>query len=105
MRNLGLKNLNVAPCYCHHTLPTMWEVLNTISLSICHTICESSHLLAYGINNVLSCCKPPTTYGSLNLRNEIKVTERISPLGNGYFDVSALLNTGYFHFTRHSPTD
>ncbi|GFR04425.1 hypothetical protein TNCT_65531 [Trichonephila clavata] len=27
------------------------------------------------------------------------------PSENGYFDVSALLNTGYFHLTRHSPTD
>ncbi|GFV09454.1 uncharacterized protein TNCV_3158521 [Trichonephila clavipes] len=24
---------------------------------------------------------------------------------NGYFDVSELLNTGYFHLTRHSPID
>ncbi|GFT31751.1 hypothetical protein TNCV_231471 [Trichonephila clavipes] len=47
---------------------------------------------------VYSCdiCKTPV--------NEIKVTERISPLANGYFDVNVLLNTGYFHLTRHSPT-
>ncbi|GFQ65147.1 hypothetical protein TNCT_208041 [Trichonephila clavata] len=29
----------------------------------------------------------------------------ISPAENDYFDVSALHNTGYFHLTRHSPTD
>ncbi|GFV13869.1 uncharacterized protein TNCV_523481 [Trichonephila clavipes] len=43
MRNLGLKTLNVVPYYCHHTLPTMWEALNTISLSIWRTMCESGH--------------------------------------------------------------
>ncbi|GFW67429.1 uncharacterized protein LOC105457711 [Trichonephila clavipes] len=36
----------------------MWEALNTISLSICLTMCESGHLLALSIRNVLSCCKP-----------------------------------------------
>ncbi|PRD22238.1 UNVERIFIED_CONTAM: hypothetical protein NCL1_49604 [Trichonephila clavipes] len=105
MTNLGLKTLNVVPCYCHHTLPTMWEALNTNNFCICHTMCESGHLLAHSIRNILSCCKPSTTYWFLNLGNEIKVTGRISSLENGYFDVSTLLNTGYFHLPRHSPTD
>ncbi|GFX60049.1 uncharacterized protein TNCV_4557291 [Trichonephila clavipes] len=38
--------LNVVFCYCHHTLPTMWEALNTISFSIWRIMCESGHLLA-----------------------------------------------------------
>ncbi|GFS84557.1 uncharacterized protein TNCV_4607141 [Trichonephila clavipes] len=105
MTNLGLKTLNIVPYYYHHTLLTMWEALNTISLSTCHTMCESGRLLAHSISNVLSCCKPSTTYWFLNCGNEIKVTGRISPLENDYFDVSELLNTGYFHLTRHSPTD
>ncbi|GFV73506.1 uncharacterized protein TNCV_1539481 [Trichonephila clavipes] len=81
MTNLGLKTLNEVPCYCHHTLPTMWEALNTISLSISRTMCESDHLLAHGISNVRSYCKPPTTYRFLNRGNEIKVTGRIFSLG------------------------
>ncbi|PRD19338.1 UNVERIFIED_CONTAM: hypothetical protein NCL1_57616 [Trichonephila clavipes] len=68
-------------------------------------MCESSHLLVHIISNVLSCCKPSTMYWCLNLGNEIKVTGRISPLENGYFDVSAHLDTRYFNLTRHSPTD
>ncbi|GFU26495.1 uncharacterized protein TNCV_2463391 [Trichonephila clavipes] len=39
--NLGLKTLNVVPCYCHQTLPTMWEALNIINLSNCRTMYES----------------------------------------------------------------
>ncbi|GFY34259.1 uncharacterized protein TNCV_2505621 [Trichonephila clavipes] len=105
MRTLGLKTLNVVHCYYYHTLPTVWETLNTTSLSICRTMCESGHFLAHSISNVLSCCKSPTTYWFLNLRNEIKAIERISPLANGYLDVSGLLKTGYFPLTRHSPTD
>ncbi|GFX57493.1 uncharacterized protein TNCV_3051441 [Trichonephila clavipes] len=79
----------------------MREVLNTISLSICRTLCESGHLLAHSISNVLSCCKPPTTYWFLNVGNEIKVTKLISPLKNGYFDVIALFNTGYLYLISH----
>ncbi|GFX14652.1 uncharacterized protein TNCV_4016501 [Trichonephila clavipes] len=74
MPNLGLKTLNVVPCYYQHTLPTMWEALNTTSFNICSTMCESVNLLEHNISNVLSCCKPPTTYWFLNLGNEIKVT-------------------------------
>ncbi|GFT29039.1 uncharacterized protein TNCV_3586891 [Trichonephila clavipes] len=114
MTNLGLKTLHVVPCYYHHTLPTMWEGLNTTSLSICRTVCELGQLLAHSISNVLSSCKPPTTYWLLNLgkrsksQGQIKFTvtfHHISPSENGYFDVSRQLKTGYFHFTRHSPTD
>ncbi|GFV29361.1 uncharacterized protein TNCV_437801 [Trichonephila clavipes] len=68
----------------------MLEALNTTSLSICNTMCESGHLLTQSIRNVLSCCKPPTTYWFLNLGNQIKVTvtfHRIYPSKNGYFDV------------------
>ncbi|GFW21347.1 uncharacterized protein TNCV_1531721 [Trichonephila clavipes] len=86
MIKLGLKTLNVVPCYCHHMLPTMWETLNTLSLSIFRTMCESGPLLAHSISNVLSCCRPSTTYWFLNLGNEIKVTGRISPWENGYLD-------------------
>ncbi|GFV81401.1 uncharacterized protein TNCV_2034101 [Trichonephila clavipes] len=73
MTNLALKTLNVVPCYYQHTMRMMWEALNTTSLSICRTMCESDHLLVHSISNVLSCCKPPTTYWFLNLGNEIKV--------------------------------
>ncbi|PRD29170.1 UNVERIFIED_CONTAM: hypothetical protein NCL1_30213 [Trichonephila clavipes] len=90
----------------------MGEALNTTSLSICRTMCESGHLLEQCNSNVLSCCRPPTTYWLLNLGNDIKVTgsdpihcDIPSPSENGYFNVSALLKTGYFHLTRHSPTD
>ena len=61
MTHLGLKILKAVPCCCHHTLPMMWEALNTIGLRMCHTMCESGHLSAHSIGNVLSCCKPPTT--------------------------------------------
>ncbi|GFV62332.1 uncharacterized protein TNCV_1131151 [Trichonephila clavipes] len=105
MTNIGLKTVNVVSCQCHHTLSTMWEALNTISLSIYRTKCQSGHLLAHSIKNVLSCCKPSFTYWFLNLGNEIKVTGLISLLEKGYFDVSVLLKTGYFHIPRHSPTD
>ncbi|GFW43784.1 uncharacterized protein TNCV_4771331 [Trichonephila clavipes] len=92
MRKLGLMILNGVPCYCHLTpLPTVREALNTTSLSICRSMWESGHLLTHSISNVLSCCKPPTTYWFLNLRNEIKVTERISSLVNGHFDLLASL--------------
>ncbi|GFX15285.1 uncharacterized protein TNCV_3302151 [Trichonephila clavipes] len=106
MSNLGLKTLNVVPCYYHHTLPTMWEALNTTSLR--------GHQLAHSISNVPSCCKPLTTYRFLNLGNRsksqgrIKFTvtfHRISLSENGHFDVSGLLKTGYFHLTCHSSTD
>ncbi|PRD29448.1 UNVERIFIED_CONTAM: hypothetical protein NCL1_29390 [Trichonephila clavipes] len=50
----------------------MWEALNTISLSIFRTMCESDHLLAHSICNVISCCKPPTTYWFLNLGTRSK---------------------------------
>ncbi|GFU69842.1 hypothetical protein TNCV_112611 [Trichonephila clavipes] len=43
-------------------------------ISICRTLCEWGHLLAHSMSNVLSCCKPPTTYWFRNLGNEIKVT-------------------------------
>ncbi|GFT88470.1 transposable element Tcb1 transposase [Trichonephila clavipes] len=55
----------------------MWEALNTTSLSICRTMCELGHLLAHSISNVLSCCKPPTTYWFLNLGNKVKVAGKI----------------------------
>ena len=61
MTHLGLKTLKVVSCGCHHTLPMMWEALNTIGLRMCRTMCESGHLLAHSIGNVLSCCKSPTT--------------------------------------------
>ncbi|GFX85467.1 hypothetical protein TNCV_3716391 [Trichonephila clavipes] len=51
----------------------MREALNTISLNIYRTMCESGHLYAHVISNVLSCCKPPTTYWFLNLGIEINV--------------------------------
>ncbi|GFQ85638.1 hypothetical protein TNCT_409481 [Trichonephila clavata] len=54
MTNLGLKTLNVVPCYCHYTLATIWETLNTISLSICRTMCESGHLLAHWLTHFLA---------------------------------------------------
>ncbi|GFX22386.1 uncharacterized protein TNCV_1815871 [Trichonephila clavipes] len=54
----------------------MWEALNTISLSICRIMCELDHLLTHSISNILSCCKPLTTYWFLNLGNKIKVTGR-----------------------------
>ncbi|GFQ73676.1 hypothetical protein TNCT_366361 [Trichonephila clavata] len=63
MTNLGLKTLNVVPYYCHQMLPMMWETLNTISLSIYRTMCESGHL----ISNFLSCCEPLPRIGSLIL--------------------------------------
>ncbi|GFX02408.1 hypothetical protein TNCV_2285751 [Trichonephila clavipes] len=46
MTNLGLQTLDVVLRNCHHMLPTMWEALNTISLSIWHTMCELGHLSA-----------------------------------------------------------
>ncbi|GFW90160.1 uncharacterized protein TNCV_1789811 [Trichonephila clavipes] len=71
----------------------MGEALNTTSLSICRTMCESGHLLEQCNSNVLSCCRPPTTYWFLNLGNDIKVTgsdpihcDIPSPSENGYFD-------------------
>ncbi|GFV53240.1 uncharacterized protein TNCV_1065991 [Trichonephila clavipes] len=71
MTNLSLKSQNVVPCYCHHKLPTMWEVLNTISLSICRTMRESGYLWLHSITNVLSCCKPPIPrIGSLILKTQ-----------------------------------
>ncbi|GFU17420.1 uncharacterized protein TNCV_4309591 [Trichonephila clavipes] len=76
MTNLGLKTLNVVPCYCHHTLSTMWEALNTINLSIFRTMCESGQLLAHSISTVFSCCNPPTTYWFRFLGNEINVIWR-----------------------------
>ncbi|GFS81200.1 uncharacterized protein TNCV_1224341 [Trichonephila clavipes] len=74
MTNLCLKALNVVPCYYYQMLPTMWEALNTSSLSICRTMCELGHLLAHSISTVLSCCKPLDTYWFLNLGKEINVT-------------------------------
>ncbi|GFX76519.1 hypothetical protein TNCV_3162371 [Trichonephila clavipes] len=55
MTNLGLKTFKVVPCYYHHTLPTMWEALNTISLSIFRTMCESSRsfVAPYRLTHVL----------------------------------------------------
>ncbi|PRD33581.1 UNVERIFIED_CONTAM: hypothetical protein NCL1_17247 [Trichonephila clavipes] len=113
MTNLGLKTLNIVPCYHHHTLPTLWAALNTTSLNICRTMFESGHMLAPSIRNALSCCKPPTPYQFLNHGNEIKVkgADEIHcdipshSSENGYFDVDGLLKTGYFHLTRYSPTD
>ncbi|GFV32320.1 hypothetical protein TNCV_1676061 [Trichonephila clavipes] len=61
MTNLDLKILHAVTCYCHHMLPTMWESLNIISLSICRTMCESGHLLSHSISNVLFYCKPRAT--------------------------------------------
>ncbi|GFX14587.1 uncharacterized protein TNCV_4015851 [Trichonephila clavipes] len=106
MTNLGLKTLAVVPCYCHHALPTMLEALNTVSLSICHPICESGHLLVHRINNVFSCCKPSSPFWFFNLGNKIEVTELISPLEN-YFLCNRAVQYGLVqsHLTQHSPTD
>ncbi|GFV55315.1 uncharacterized protein TNCV_2268661 [Trichonephila clavipes] len=115
MTNLGLKTPKVVPCYCHHTLPTMWEALNTTSLNICRTICESGHLLRRTIL-AISCLvanRLPRIGSKImgirsKLQGQIKFTEashRIVLSENGYFDVSGLLKTGYFHLTPGSPTE
>ncbi|GFU34572.1 hypothetical protein TNCV_1993031 [Trichonephila clavipes] len=69
---MGLRTLNVGPCYYQ---PTSANDVGGFEYHqhLPHHF-ESGHLLAYSISNVLSCCKPPTTYSFLNLGNEIKVT-------------------------------
>ncbi|GFV90098.1 hypothetical protein TNCV_4378141 [Trichonephila clavipes] len=58
MTNLGLKNLNVVPCYYHHTLPTMWEALSTTSLTICRTMREPGHLTATAGSDLVQSRRP-----------------------------------------------
>ncbi|PRD30191.1 UNVERIFIED_CONTAM: hypothetical protein NCL1_27168 [Trichonephila clavipes] len=104
MTHLDLKTFNIVPCYYHHTLPTMWEALNNTSLIICRTTLAISSRVANHLPRI----------GSLILgmisksQDQIKSTvtfHRISSTENSFFDVSWLLKTGYFHLTRHSPTD
>ncbi|GFQ86094.1 uncharacterized protein TNCT_344181 [Trichonephila clavata] len=91
----------------------MWEALNTITLSICRTICESGHLLANWLTHVLAETFLPTVlmYGMVGDYSQglplihCDIPSDFS-LGNGYFDASSLFNTGYFiSYDTHQLTD
>ncbi|GFR19911.1 hypothetical protein TNCT_466381 [Trichonephila clavata] len=81
----------------------MWEVLNTISLSICSTMCESYHLLVHWLTHVLAETFLPTVlmYGMVGYDSQglplihSDIQSHFS-IGNGYFDVNTLLSTGCF---------
>ncbi|GFQ83401.1 uncharacterized protein TNCT_323731 [Trichonephila clavata] len=56
----------------------MWEALNTISLSICRTMCELSHLLAHSISMSSSVANRLPRNGSLNLGMRSKSQGEVS---------------------------
>ncbi|GFU83529.1 hypothetical protein TNCV_4217891 [Trichonephila clavipes] len=78
----------------------MWEALNTISFSIFHTMCESGHMFAHSISNVLSCYKPPTTYWFLNLLGS-RASHLLATLYPADREVTGAVPTPSFGFKVH----
>ncbi|GFU52422.1 hypothetical protein TNCV_192951 [Trichonephila clavipes] len=61
----------------------MWESLNITSLSICLTMCESSHLLAHSISNVLPYFKPRATVRTATAGSDVVQSGR--PIFDDFF--------------------
>ncbi|GFY06637.1 hypothetical protein TNCV_3524931 [Trichonephila clavipes] len=73
-----------------------------------HTDRSSKNVANHWLTHVLAETFLPTVllYGMLgHYSRGLPLIQCDIPSENGYFDVSALLNTGYFHLIRHSPTD
>ncbi|GFT67633.1 hypothetical protein TNCV_2361861 [Trichonephila clavipes] len=95
MTNLGLKILNVVPCYCHHNDVggTEYHRRQHLPHHVAHHVLVETFLLTVLLYGMVG------HYIPKGFRKFTVTFHRISPSESGNFDASALLNTGYFHFT------